>query len=56
MMRQRAEALDQVAGEEARHEHAQHMPLQHQRGALEGVAALLPMAIGVAAISRFITP
>jgi hypothetical protein len=39
--RQGAEAPDQAAGEEARHEHAQHMPLEHQRRAVEGVVALL---------------
>ncbi len=32
---QRAEALDQVAGEKAGREHADHVPFEHQRGVVE---------------------
>ena len=56
MTRRAPKRLDQVAGEEARHEHAEHVPLEHERGVGEGMRAHAAIAIGVAAISRFITP
>ena len=39
--RQGAQALDQVAGEEAGGEHADHMPFEHQRGRVETESAHL---------------
>jgi hypothetical protein len=39
--RQHAEALDELPGEEARREHADDVPLQHQRRVGEGQAALV---------------